>query len=446
MSTSSTKDLKRVLGRKELFSMAIGNVIGAGVMALTGIAIGMTGRSVPLSFLIAAFFVMLIAGPSVIIGGTLRLRGGWYSQVGLLLGRKFSGIFLMMFIFTNISIAMYALSFADYFMGLVGLEPVWRKLIAGTTLTVFYVLNVVGVSAAAKTQNLIVVLMCLALAMFAGFGVFKIQPGYLNSEGFMTGGVIGLMSAAALVSFAAGGATQIVNFSAEAKNPTKDLPVVIIGATLLVAVLYAFISVVAAGVLPLDQVANKPLTAVAKEVLPTPLYVFFMVGGAMFALISTLNAQLGWATRPVIQACEDGWFPKSLAVLGQTRTPYRLLTIYYIFGLIPILAGFDIGTVADYTLVLYNGSMILVCISVVNLPRAVPELWAKSPFHMGDKVLKTFVCFGVLACCIQVYMLLNLFPLDHLIGSIIIFAVCVIYAVLRERTGLVDMEVSYEAE
>jgi Amino acid transporters len=442
---SSTKELKRVLGRRDLFGMAMGNVIGAGVMALTGIAIGMTGRSVPLSFLIAAFFVTLIAGPSVIIGGTLRLRGGWYTQVGLLLGQKFSGIFLMMFVFTNISIAMYALSFADYFMGLVGLEPVWRKLIAGTTLTVFYVLNVVGVSAAAKTQNVIVVLMCLALALFAGFGVFKIQPGYFEPEGFMTGGVVGLMSAAALVSFAAGGATQIVNFSAEAKNPTKDLPVVIIGATLMVALLYAFISVVAAGVLPLDQVANKPLTAVAKEVLPAPLYVFFMVGGAMFALVSTLNAQLGWATRPIIQACEDGWFPRSLAALGKNKTPYKLLTIYYFFGLIPILAGLDIGTVADYTLVLYNSSMILICVSVVNLPQAVPELWAKSPFHMSSRLLKTFVTLGVIACCIQIYMLLNLFSRGHLYGSIALFGICVLYAFARDKTGMVKVETSYEA-
>lgn len=446
MSGSSTKDLKRVLGRKELFGMAVGNVIGAGVMALTGIAIGMTGRSVPLAFLIAAVFVTFIAGPSVIIGGTLRLRGGWYTQVGLLMGRKFSGIFLMMFIFTNVSIAMYALSFADYFMGLAGLDPSWRKVIAVTTLTTFYLLNVIGVEAAAKTQNIIVLLMALALAMFAGFGVFQVQPGYFEPDGFMTGGVVGLMTAAALVSFAAGGATQVVNFSAEAKNPTKDLPVVIIGATAAVAVLYAFISFVAAGVLPLEQVANKPLTAVASAVLPTPLYIFFMVGGAMFALVSTLNAQLGWATRPLIQACEDGWFPKSLAALGKAKTPYKLLTIYYFFGLIPILIGFDIGTVADYTLVLYNGSMILICVSVLFLPRVVPDLWAKSPFRMSDGKLRVFVALGVTACCIQIYMLMQLFSTGHLIGSIVIFAVCVLYALLMDRSGKVDMAVSYEAD
>lgn len=42
----TTKNLNRVLGRKELFGIASGQIIDAGIMSMTGIAIGMTGRSV----------------------------------------------------------------------------------------------------------------------------------------------------------------------------------------------------------------------------------------------------------------------------------------------------------------------------------------------------------------------------------------------------------------
>ena len=41
---SSTKDLNRTLGKKELMGIAIGQIIGAGVMSMMGVAIAMTGR------------------------------------------------------------------------------------------------------------------------------------------------------------------------------------------------------------------------------------------------------------------------------------------------------------------------------------------------------------------------------------------------------------------
>ncbi len=52
---NSTKQLKKVLGFWDLFSTAVGQIIGAGIMTLVGAAIAMTGRSVPIAFLIAAY-------------------------------------------------------------------------------------------------------------------------------------------------------------------------------------------------------------------------------------------------------------------------------------------------------------------------------------------------------------------------------------------------------
>ena len=45
---------KQVLTRKDLFGIAVGMIIGAGVMTLTGIGIDRTGRSVFISYLIGS--------------------------------------------------------------------------------------------------------------------------------------------------------------------------------------------------------------------------------------------------------------------------------------------------------------------------------------------------------------------------------------------------------
>lgn len=52
---------------------------------------------------------------------------------------------------------------------------------------------------------------------------------------------------------------------------------------------YGLMGVVAAGVLPVDQVAGQPLNVVAEAVLSKPLYYLFMIGGAWMALLTTLN-------------------------------------------------------------------------------------------------------------------------------------------------------------
>ncbi len=109
-ANSSTKDLKRVLGFWDLMSQAVGQIIGAGIMSLTGVAIAMTGRSVPISFILSAVLVLISSVPMILINATARFRGGQYSIVGSLFSKKYSGAYMIMFIMTNVSIAMYALS------------------------------------------------------------------------------------------------------------------------------------------------------------------------------------------------------------------------------------------------------------------------------------------------------------------------------------------------
>ncbi len=81
--------------------------------------------------------------------------------------------------------------------------------------------------------------------------------------------------------------------SREAKNPKKDIPFCIVAGTIIVTLLYIGVGVAAAGVFPVEEVAGQNLSAVAKEIFPTPLYIFFIVGGAMIALVTSLNANLG---------------------------------------------------------------------------------------------------------------------------------------------------------
>ncbi len=439
-SGGSTKQLKQVLGFWDLMGAAVGQIIGAGIMTLLGAAIGMTGRSVPLAFLIAA--IITIAGyfPLLLISGTVRLRGGQYTQVAMLAGDKFAGAFTIIYIFSNLSLSMYAISFASYFISLFGIGN--EKLVAFIVLTIFYILNCFGIDKFAKAQNLIVVILVVALGLFAAMGVGKIEPGYFDKASFMTGGMKGLLQAGGLLTFAIGGGSVVINLSAEAKNPTKDIPIVMIVSTLLVAVLYGFISFIAAGVLPVEQVAGQNLTLVADKILPRPVYVFFIVCGAGFALISTLNAQLAWGPKPVMQACDDGWLPEGLAKLSKYNTPVIILTILYVVAIVCVFTGLSVDVLGNMCLVANGVITLMINARVYKLPEVCPEAWETSRFKVGSPAMMAITIIGTISSILII--ILNASTLSPtLLGLNIVVIVCAfIFSFLRSKKT--HVEISYE--
>ena len=331
--SASAKDLKRTLKRGDLMSMAVGQIIGSGVMGMSIAALGMTGRSVNIAFVIAAIMTCFGALPTIFMGSTIRVLGGTYSQAAIFVGDTFAGFYMVTYIFSNMSMAMYATGLASYLGSLIPAVANNQTIFAVIVFVAFTILNFFGTEVIAKAQNFMFYLLVIALVMFTVFGLPRVHwAGYFGNELFgaplMTNGFSGLLEASTFLTYATGGATIIVQYSAEAVNPTKDIPFVVIVSTVSVAVLYALMACVIGGVLPAEEViAAGNLSVIAKQIMPTPCYYFFIICGACFALGTTLNASLGWVTKPLLQATADGWFPAFLGKLNKYKVPYIWLTI-----------------------------------------------------------------------------------------------------------------------
>ena len=443
---SSTKDLARTLGKKELMGIAVGQIIGAGIMSMMGVAIAMTGRSANLAFMLSAVFTMCTFFPSIFITSCIRMRGGMYTQFAIFAGDKWAGYYSVVYFITNMSLAMYALSFAEYALALLPTGGN-QKVIALIVGTLFFVLNYFGVDLMAKIQNLLVIVLVISLAMFAVFGLPQVDLAayFSNADGlFMTDGIGGLLTAVAYLGFATGGATVILGVSAECKNPTKDIPFVIIVSTVSVAILYGLVATTASGVLPVPEVANQPLTLVAAEILPKPLYIFFIVGGAMFALATTLNSQIMSCTKPVMQSCEDGWFPQSLASLSKYKTPWKILIIYYFILVVPILADLNIAQISSIVQILGYLNNLVLTITAMKLPKMFPEAWEKSQFHVPTPVFNTLMIITCAALLVQASFMLKSMTLQLIIFNVAVMAAGFIWAFYRTGTGKAKPTVSYE--
>ena len=423
--------LKKVLDLKDLMGIGVGQIIGSGIMALTGICIALTGAGAPYAFLLAAVLVICPNMVLAVLGSAVPATGGMYTYVRDYIGKKTGFFYLALLVAGQLVLAMFAITFATYACSLIpGLN---ETVVAFGILTLCYVMNLIGVDMAAKLQNILVLVLIGAMVLFVVFGLPKVNWSvFVGMDNIMPNGFVSFLTAASLLTFATGGAEFLSELGGEMKNPGRDLPRAMIGSTVLVAVIYAFLGVVAAGVLPVDQVAGESLVMVAQEIFPKPLFVFFIVGGGMFAVASTLNATFTWCTKGLLIAAEEGWLPKQAAAIGKGGTPWVLLTIFYIIGAIPILTGLDIQTIA----MLGNGlSLIYVMFPIFTgylIYKKNPKAMEQTTFKVRKPVLMVLTTVALAGYAMAAA--LNFSDIQNAWQMILVYSGIVIaYAFLREK-------------
>lgn len=417
----------------DCMGLAIGQVIGSGVMVLTGIVVGMTGHGTPYAYILGALLSITLAIPFILLSSTMPSSGVGYNSVKKLVGDRAAFLYVGMFILSQVLIATFAKGFASYFCAVV--PSANETLVAMLALIACTLVNVVGLQTSAKVQNGMILLLLASLGLFIAFGLPQVHWEELRPtlSNIMPNGAKNFFTGAVLLSFACGGACFIAENGDDIEDASRTIPKVIILSTTIVACFYALLGIVAAGVLPVETVAFENLTLVAKTIFPDWLYFFFVIGGTWFALLSTLNGTLSWVTRSLQVAARDGWLPEKLSEENKHGVPVYLLGVFFIAGAVPILTGMDLTTISNMGIGTDMASTFLLLFACWNIPKRVPELWQKSEFHMSDGKLKTLIIVLCILAFISSYV--NFADLDavSLAGCGIYMAVLIAFTALRYK-------------
>ena len=410
MSNSERQESKliRNLGFWDLMGIAVGQIIGAGIMSSTGVAIGMTGTGVVLAYLVSPFLSIISIFPIAVLGASVPTTGGPYRYCSQILGKTPGMIYLLLHITMNVGLAQYALSFASYFVSLVtGLN---QHLVAIVVLTFFFLTNLVGTKSAALLNKIMSVLLIGGLLLFIAFSVPKAHLDYVfSTSNLFNHGAFAFVSTLALLSSATSGAQVIAELGGEAKDAGRMIPRVMVLSTFLVGVFYVLIAIGAAGVLPIEEVANQPLTLVARETMPGITFYLFVIGAALGATATTLNATLSWVTKPLLVACDDGVLPRSLGTVSKQGVPVKLLTLFYLVGLIPLALGFDIAFITKFTTANSLLSKLCVCAALFVLAGKSGDVLKRSSMKISPAQARVIaVIAAVVLCVLSSSLLLNL--------------------------------------
>lgn len=422
MANDSNTGLRKVLGFKELLSIGIGQTIGSGVMAYTGIAIGMTGRGVVFAYILSSILVIFITMPAAQLSSTLPCAGAEYMHTSRILSPTLGTFYMFIYVIYTMTISVYAISFTEYLQQMIPWIPF--KLVAVLILTIFYIANIVGLKTAANVEKVLVVILFAGLFVFIVFGLPHVDLAGFTTETMFPEGFKRVFAAAALLTFATGGANVVTHLGAECKNPGRDIPIVMAVATIVVGVIYAFLALVASGILPVAEVANKNLGVVAEVFLSRPAYLFFMIGGAMTAIITTLNSTFGWVTKPLLMFVKDGYLPAKLGEVNKRfGTPHWLLTVFYILGLLPVLTGVSLTVISTIGSCAMLFRVFIPICSCFFIYKKYPEACKKSFFLLKPKVLFVTVGISGMILLIQMATLLEM-QTPFMVGVSLITVAC----------------------
>jgi APA family basic amino acid/polyamine antiporter len=406
----------------------------------------MTGYSAWFAYFLAIILGFLTILPMIFVTSTIRMAGGYYSLIAATTNKKVAGMFAVSQITGMFSLSLFGVSLGLYINSVFPNVP--PMLCGIVLLTFFYVINLFGIDFMAKAQTYMTFVLIAALLMFTVIGISKgTNPIFdFSNPQFMTNGLGGLSSATLLYVYSCTGYSMTMNYGRDAKNAKRDIPLAIILSVPTIMILYCGVAMAGTKVLPLAEVAGKPLTLVARAAMNPVLFTLFIIGGPVMALTTTMNSSMPAQCIPTQRSCQDGWFPKSFGAANRFGAPWKILTLNWALGLVPMLLGWSVTVITNNIMLLNGFKAMLYFYAYMQIPKKFPGAWKKSRYHVPDNVFYFLVAIGFIA---QMVILVNSFKSLNLfiaLFSTVAVLICFVYGFTRAKSPEVNLSANVWAE
>jgi len=312
-------------------------------------------------------------------------------------------------------------------------------------------LLVLGVSESAFVNNIVVAIKVTVVVAFIGIGAFFVDPALwsplvppavpppavetglwseigsalwavVTAQNTGQYGVSGIITAAATIFFAYIGFEAVSTAGAESRNPSKDMPIGILGSLIICTILYILTSAVLVGIVPYTDLNDAAPIAKAVNQIGLPWFAVLVKIGAIAGLSSVMLVLLYGQTRIFYTMARDGLIPPVFAqVHPKFKTPW-INTL--IVGLLACgFAGFmGLDQLANLTNVGTLLAFAIVCFTVIYLRFARPDMRRpfKTPLFPITPVLGALMCLFLLMS-LMAHDETRTFFLRYLVGGIVLY-------------------------
>ncbi|WP_297431564.1 APC family permease [Sulfurimonas sp.] len=304
---------KKAFGLWSAVFLGIGSMVGAGIFIVIGQAGAMAGNIVWLSFVFGGIIALFSGYSLAKLAVRYQSRGGIVEYLVQGFGENiFSGSMSVMFYLSQlIAVAAVAKSFGTYSATFMAHgDTLWINIFAVGIVVLFTLINLIGASIVAKSENFIVIVKLSILVVFAIAALFTIKPALLSLHDMPP--LSGMVFAIGITFFAYQGFSVITNTVEDMDNPKVTMMKAMFVSLLFVAALYILTSISVLGNLSLEKVIETKNYALAEAAKP----IFgewgfkIMAATALLATASAINATLYAVSDIGYTMAKDGNLPE----------------------------------------------------------------------------------------------------------------------------------------
>ena len=415
LEENAAKESTKTLGLFDVILMGVGATIGTGVLVIAGlVAARDAGPSVSISFVISAVACILVALCYAEFGSAIPSSGGAYTYIYVSLGKFVAHLIGWSIVGCyTVSLASVAGGWSSYVNnvltefgirlpesftaipsngGIINLPAVFIVLCMSFLLTR-------GVKESKKINNLMVLIKIGIVLLFVAVGVFFIHTN--NWHPFTPFGVKGIFAGAASVFFAYNGFDAISTSAEEVKNPQRNLPLGILIALSVCAVIYVVIALVLTGMVSYKELNVGDALSYALNSVGQEWAALIVSIGAVIGIMAVVFAYLFVVPRILMSMSHDGLLPSLFAKVNRKNSE-PVISTWLVGALGAIVAGFvDLKQLADLANMLAIVTFAAVSFSILALRKTQPNL------KRGFKVpFVPFIPIIAILCCI--FLMFNL--------------------------------------
>ncbi len=396
---------KKELGLLDLIDIGISQIIGAGIFVVSGIAAGIAGPSVILSFWIAGFVALLTALTTAELSSMITETGSSYAYTKRAFGKFLGFLVGWMRYFDNVvSVAAVSLGFSAYLLSF--FFPFLPKdflIISSILLIILLTIpNIVGTKITTRISSVFVAIKLSALFFLIFVGIFFLLKNFNTNNfiPFFPRGFSSTLTASSLVFFAFLGFQTIAMASEEAKNPKKDVPLAIILSFLICLIAYIGVAIVSVGSVDWRILGNvdHPLSYVAQVITRNEYASLYVTFGALVATASVALASIYSSSRTLFALSRDNLLPKLFSEINEKfGTPVFSVIASSIISILLVLTG-SISLVVSIVSFGSLFNFIFTNLSLIMIKRKMHKKPAfELPFHPTIPVAGTISCIMLMA-------------------------------------------------
>ena len=419
------------LGLFSCIVMAIGSIIGASIFATTPVAIKIVGgNGVVLGFILAALVVVLRTIPELIMMAALPANGASYMYLTRLVHPVLGALDAFNQLMVGVlKIATMALTFTSYFAMLVPQIP--PQVVGIAVCVLFTVISCFGVRASSIVQNISVAVLLVALGIFifSGLGATKVSFGEVIST---TVQLSSLWAAMGVMHGSLIGANVLIYAAEDVEDPGRNIPIAFAVSTIITAVLYAIMAYICVGVMPMPLFFEiKTLADVADKFLSPAMLIFFITGGALLAVVTSINSAMLMFSRINFSAARDGLFPYAVCKTNKYNAPVVSLWLICVIACAFIASGFDLEDVVKITTI--PGLLLapVMFLGVFTVKKHYPNCY-KNSFIKTPHWLNCVLTLAAIFVCVSLgyYVLFEMAP-HNWISMVAYYSIAIVFTIWR---------------